>query len=77
MLGKNRRKIVRKTFFYIHTKFVTKKWGEKPRETIFPETRIVREKNVGKKIVGKNCEKGFFILTRISRPKNGGKKRAK
>jgi len=56
---------------------VTKKWGEKPRETIFPETRIVREKNVGKKIVGKNCEKGFFILTRISRPKNGGKKRAK
>ena len=36
--GKNRRKKVRKTFFYIHTNIVTKKWGEKTRETIFPET---------------------------------------
>jgi len=31
-------KKVRKTFFYIHTKIVTKKWGGKTRETIFPET---------------------------------------
>ena len=36
--GKNRRKKVRKTFFYIHTNIVTKKWGNKTRETIFPET---------------------------------------
>jgi len=36
--GKNCRKKVRKTFFYIHTKIVTKKWGEKTRETIFSET---------------------------------------
>ena len=35
--GKNRRKEVRKTFFFIHTNIVTKKWGEKTRETIFPE----------------------------------------
>ena len=35
---KNRRKKVRKTFFYIHTNIVTKKWGEKTSETIFPET---------------------------------------
>ena len=34
----NRRKKVRKTFFYIRTNIVTKKWGEKTRETIFPET---------------------------------------
>ena len=34
--GKNRRKEVRKTFFFIHTNIVTKKWGEKTRETIFP-----------------------------------------
>ena len=26
-----------KTFFYIHTNIVTKKWGGKTRETIFPE----------------------------------------
>ena len=35
---KNRRKKVRKTFFYIPTNIVTKKWGGKTRETIFPET---------------------------------------
>ena len=34
---KNRRKKVRKTFFYIHTNIVTKKWGNETRETIFPE----------------------------------------
>ena len=39
MLGKNRRKKVRKTYFYIHTDIVTKKWGGKTRETIFPETQ--------------------------------------
>jgi len=33
----NRRKKVRKTLFYIHTNTVTKKWGGKKRETIFPE----------------------------------------
>jgi len=31
----------------------------------------VRAKNVGEKIVGKKCEKRFFIFTRISLPKNG------
>ena len=37
-LEKNRRKKGRKTFFYIHTNIVTKKWGDKTSETIFPET---------------------------------------
>ena len=37
--GKNRRKNVRKSFFYIHTNIVNKTWGEKTRETIFPETQ--------------------------------------
>ena len=36
---KNCRKKLRKTFFYIHTNTVPKKWGGgKKRETIFPET---------------------------------------
>ena len=35
-LEKNRRKKVRKTFFYIPTNIVTKKWGGKTGETIFP-----------------------------------------
>jgi len=33
----------------------------------------VREKNVGKKIVGKKCEKRFFIFTRITYQKMEGK----
>ena len=35
---KNCWKKVRKTFFYINTNIVTKKLGEKTRETFFPET---------------------------------------
>jgi len=34
----NRRKKLRKKGFYIHTNIVSKKWGEKTLETIFPET---------------------------------------
>ena len=37
-LEKNRQKKVRKMVFYIQTNIVTKKWGGKTRETIFPET---------------------------------------
>ena len=33
----------------------------------------MREKNVGKKIVGKKCEKRFFIFTRITYQKMEGK----
>jgi len=35
---KIRRKKVRKHVFYIHTNYLTKKWGEKTRDTNFPET---------------------------------------
>ena len=38
-LGKNRRKKVRKGVFYIRTITVIKIWGEKTRQTIFPETQ--------------------------------------
>jgi len=37
-LGKNSTEKVRKTFFYIHTNIVTKKWGDKTSKTIFPDT---------------------------------------
>ena len=53
MLGKKSAEKSEKNVFYIHTNIISKKWGEKTRETIFPETHIVRAKNVGKKIVGK------------------------
>ena len=50
-LEKNRRKKVQKTFFYIHTNIVTKKWGGKNSQNNFSKnTRIVGAKNVWKKI---------------------------
>ena len=53
--------------FYIHTNIVTKNWPEKnARNNFSRNTRIVRAKKVGKKIVGKKCKKPFFIFTRIS-----------
>ena len=32
-------KSAKNVFFYINTNIATKKWGEKTRETIFPETQ--------------------------------------
>ena len=73
--GKNRRKKVRKTFFYIHTNIVKKKWGGKnARNIFFRNTRIMRSKNVGKKI-GKKCGKSFFIHTNTVKKNGWGKKR--
>ena len=55
--GKNRRKKVRKAFFYIQTNIVTKKWREQiARNNFSRNTLIVRAKNVGEKIVGKKWE---------------------
>jgi len=42
------------------------KMVKKTREIIFPETHEWCEKKCWKKIVGKKCEKRFFIFTRIS-----------
>ena len=59
--------------FYIHTNIMNKKWGEKnARNNFSRNTRIVRAKNVGKKIVGKKCEKRFFIFTQNRDQKMGG-----
>jgi len=56
---------------------VTKEWGERTRETIFPETPIVRVKNVWKKIVAKNCEKNVFYIHTSILTNKWWKKRAK
>ena len=73
MLGKNRQKKVPKTFFYIHTNSVTKKWGKKARNNFSRNTRIVRAKNVGEKIVGKKREKRFLYSHEYRYQKMGGK----
>ena len=72
--GINRRKKVRKTFFYIHTNIVTKKWGQQnARNNFSRNTLIVRAKNVGKKIVGKKWENVFFLSQEYRDQKMGGK----
>ena len=69
---------MQKAFFHIHTKIVTKKWGQQnARNSFSRKTLIVRVKNVGKKIVGKKCEKRFLYTHEYRDQKMGGEKRAK
>ena len=51
--------------------------GKTARNNFSRNTRIVREKNVGKKIVGKKCEKRFFYSHEYRDQKMGGEKSAK
>ena len=56
-------KIAKTRFLFSH-EYRDVKIGGKTLETIFPEkTRILRAKNVGKKITSKKCENTFYILT--------------
>ena len=66
MLGKKSSEISAKNvYLYLH-KYRDKKWGEqKARNNFSINTLIARANNVGKKIVGKKCEKHFLIFTRI------------
>ena len=77
MFGKKSSEKSEKNFFYIYTNIVTKKWvgGENARNNFSRNTRIVREKNVGKKIVGKKCEKLFLYSHENRDQKMGGKTR--
>ena len=78
MLGKNRRKKVRKTFFFIHTNIVTKKWGGiNARNNFSRNTRIVREKMLGKKSSEKIAKIVFLYSHENRDEKMGGGKRAK
>jgi len=53
-------KCAKKGFFYSH-EYRVENNGGKTRETIFPDTQhIVRDKNVGKKNVGKSAKKRFL-----------------
>jgi len=57
---------------------VTKKWGGKnARNNFSRNTLVVRAKNVGKKIVGKKCEKRFLYSHKYRYQKMGGGKNAR
>jgi len=74
MFGKKSSEKSEKNVFYIHTNIVTKKWGEQnARNNFSRNTLIVRAKNVGKKIVGKKCEKRFLYSHEYRDQNMGGK----
>jgi len=65
---------VRKKFFIFTGISLPKNGGGgKTRETILPETLLVRAKNVRKKIIGKKCKNFFYIHTNIVNKKWGEK----
>ena len=59
-------KSAKNVFLYSHEYRDQKMGGKNAQNNFSRNIRIVRRKNVGKKIVGKKCEKRFFIFTRIS-----------
>jgi len=63
---KSLEKSAKNVFLHSHEYRDQKMVGKNVRNNFSRNTRIVRSKNVGKKIVGKKCDKGFFIFTRIS-----------
>ena len=75
MLGKKSwGKSEKNVFLYSHEYRIQKMGGKNARNNFSRNTRIVRAKNVGEKIVGKKSEKRSFIFTQISLRKNGGEK---
>ena len=63
---KTPQKIPKKRFLYSHEYRDQKWWGKNAPNNFSRNTRIVREKYVGEKFVGKKCENTFFIFTRMS-----------
>jgi len=75
---KNRRKKVRKTFFYIHTNIVTKIWGTKRAKQFFQKHTNSSSKKCWEKISSEKSAKKRFLYSHEYRDqKMGGKKRAK
>ena len=70
---KSSEKSAKKRFLYSHNYCDHNIGGKNAANNFSRNSRIVRPKNVGEKIYGKKCEKGFFLFARISYQKNGGK----
>ena len=73
--GKNRRKKVRKTFFYIHTNTVNEKWGgEKSAKQFFQKHTNNASKKCWEKNCRKKCEKRFLYSHEYREKNCWGKK---
>jgi len=64
---------VRQIIFYIHTNIVFKKGTKNARKNFSRNRRIVRAKNVGRKIVGKSTKKRFLYSHEYRDQKMGQK----
>ena len=73
--GKNHRKKVRKTFFYIHTNTVTEKWGGKSAKQFFQKHTNNASKKFWEKKVSKS-EKTRFLYSHEYRDQEMGGKNA-
>jgi len=71
MLGQNVGKKCENRFLYSH-EYREKNWGKRAKQFFQKHTNSATKK-CWEKIVGKKCEKAFFIFARISWPKNWGK----
>ena len=67
---------MRKSVSYIRTNIVPKKWGEKTRETIFPETHEKCDQKSWEKIDG-NSAKKRFLYSQEYRDKKWGERNAR
>ena len=78
MLGKNRPKKVRKTFFFNSHEYRDQKiGGTKCARQFFQKHTISASKRYLEKIVGKKCEKRFLYSHEYLDQKMGGTKRSK
>ena len=76
MLGrKTSEKSAKNVFLYSHEYRDQKMGGKNPRNNFSRNTRIVRPKNDGQKIVGKKWEKHLFLFIEYRDQKMGGKTR--
>jgi len=74
MLGKKSSEKSGKTFFFYSQEYRDQKMGGKnARNNFSSNTLKVRTKNVGKKIVGKKCEKRLLYVHKYLYQKMGGK----
>ena len=75
LVKKSSEKCAKKVFLFSHEYRELKMVGRNARNNFSRNTRIVRSKNFGQKIVGKKCEKRFFYIHTNTLKKMVGEKK--
>ena len=74
---KSSKKSAKTRFLYLHVYIVTKKWGKKKRETIFPEKHEYCQLEMLGKISSLKSAKTLLLYSHENRDQKMVKKRAK